>query len=68
MSWSLAIVALTLLAVAACSRRLSGTPVTPAMVFVVVVGVLVVPLVLDELNVGPTSSEVRGCPPEFARD
>ena len=40
MEWSLAIVALTLLGVAAVSRRLSGTPVTPVMVFVVV-GLLV---------------------------
>ena len=34
MEWALAIVALTLLAVAGGSRLLSGTPVTPAMVFV----------------------------------
>ena len=34
--WSLAILAATLLGVAAISRRLYGTPVTPAMVFVVV--------------------------------
>ena len=34
MTWVLAIVALVLLAVAAISRRLSGTPVTPAMLFV----------------------------------
>ena len=40
MEWSLAIVALTLLGVVAISRRLSGTPVTPAMV-VVAVGLLV---------------------------
>ena len=33
MEWSLAIVALTLLGVAAVSRRLSGTLVTPAMVW-----------------------------------
>jgi sodium/hydrogen antiporter len=54
----LAIVGLTLLLVAAVSRRLSGTPITPAMV-VVAVGVLVGPLVLDDLTVGPTSSTVR---------
>ena len=45
MEWSLAIVALTLLGVAAISRRLSGTPVTPAVVFVAV-GLLVGPEVL----------------------
>ena len=34
MEWSIAIVALTLLGVAAISRTLYGTPVTPAMVLV----------------------------------
>ena len=34
MKWELAIVAATVLAVAGVSRRLTGTPVTPAMVFV----------------------------------
>ncbi len=58
MNSGLAIVGLTLLLVAAVSRRLSGTPVTPAMV-VVAVGVLVGPLVLDDLRVPPTSSTVR---------
>jgi hypothetical protein len=32
--WSLAILALALLGVAAISRRLTGSPITPAMVFV----------------------------------
>ena len=32
MEWSLAIVALAVLGVAAISRRLSGTPVTPAII------------------------------------
>jgi hypothetical protein len=45
MEWSLAILAATLLGVAAISRRLYGTPVTPAMVFVAV-GVLIGPRVL----------------------
>ncbi len=58
MNSGLAIVGLTLLLVAAVSRRLSGTPVTPAMV-VAAVGVLVGPLVLDDLSVRPTSSTVR---------
>jgi hypothetical protein len=40
------------------SRRLSGTPITPAMV-AVAVGVLVGPLVLNDLTVGPMSSTVR---------
>ncbi len=34
MEWALALVALALLGVAAVSRRLSGTPITPAMLFV----------------------------------
>ncbi len=58
MEWSLAIVALTLLAVAAFSSRLSGTPVTPAMVFVAV-GVLAGPLVLDEIDLSVAGSTVR---------
>jgi NhaP-type Na+/H+ or K+/H+ antiporter len=56
--WSLAIVALALLGVAAVSRRLSGTPVTPAILFVAV-GVLVGPEVLDGIDLESTSSTVR---------
>ena len=58
MEWSLAIVALTVLGVAAISRRLSGTPVTPAMVFVAV-GLLVGPEVLDEIDLESSSGTVR---------
>ena len=58
MEWALAIIALTLLAVAALSRRLSGTPVTPAMVFVVV-GLLVGPQVLDGVDLESSSGTVR---------
>jgi sodium/hydrogen antiporter len=58
MEWSLAIVALALLGVAAVSRRLSGTPVTAAMLFVAV-GVLVGPEVLDGIDLESTSSTVR---------
>ncbi len=58
MNSGLAIVGLTLLLVATVSRRLSSTPVTPAMV-VTAVGVLVGPLLLDDLSVRPTSSTVR---------
>jgi NhaP-type Na+/H+ or K+/H+ antiporter len=57
-SWTLAIVALAVLAIAAVSRQLSGTPVTPAMVFVAI-GVLAGPLLFDEVDVGPKSSMVR---------
>ena len=58
MDWSLAIVALTLLGVAAISGRLSGTPVTPAILFGVV-GLLVGPKVLGEIDVDSSSSTVR---------
>jgi sodium/hydrogen antiporter len=58
MEWSLAIVALTLLGVAAISQRLSGTPVTPAMVFVAV-GLLVGPEVLGEIDLESSSGTVR---------
>jgi sodium/hydrogen antiporter len=56
--WQLAIVAVSVLGVAAVSRRLTGTPVTPAMVFVAI-GLLVGPLVADEIDVAPTSASVR---------
>ena len=58
MEWSLAIVALTLLGVAAISGRLSGTPVTATIVFVVV-GLLVGPEVLGEVDLDPSSGTVR---------
>jgi NhaP-type Na+/H+ or K+/H+ antiporter len=58
MEWSLAIVALTLLGVAAISRRFSGTPITPAIVFVAV-GLLVGPKVLGELDLESSSETVR---------
>ena len=55
MEWSLAIVSLTLLAVAGISRRLSGTPLTPTMVFVTV-GVLVGPSVLGEIDLASSGA------------
>ena len=58
MEWALAIVALALLGVAAISRRLSGTPVTPAMVFVAF-GLLVGPEVLDGIDLASSSATVR---------
>ena len=58
MDWSLAIVALTLLGVAAVSGRLSGTPVTPVMVFTGV-GLLVGPKVLGEVDLESSSGTVR---------
>ena len=58
MGWQLATVGLALLLVAAISRQLSATPVTPPMVMVAI-GVLAGPLVLDDITVGPTSGTVR---------
>jgi sodium/hydrogen antiporter len=56
--WALVCVALALLVVAAVSRRLSGTPVTPAMMFLVI-GVLVGPTVADGVDLAPASGTVR---------
>jgi sodium/hydrogen antiporter len=56
--WSLAIVALALIAVAAVSKRISGSPITPAILFVSI-GLLVGPEVLDEVDISTTSSTVR---------
>lgn len=58
MQWSGAIVALAVLGVAAVSRRLSGTPVTAAMVFVAV-GVLVGPEVAGDVDPSPSGETVR---------
>jgi sodium/hydrogen antiporter len=58
MKWSLAIVAAAVLAVAAVSRRLTGTPVTPAMAFVAI-GLLAGPLVADQIAISPSSHAVR---------
>jgi NhaP-type Na+/H+ or K+/H+ antiporter len=58
MEWSLAIVALALLGVAAVSRRLSGTAITPAMLFVAV-GLLAGPKVLDGIDLEGSSATVR---------
>ena len=58
MDWSLTTVALALIAVAAVSKRLSGSPITPAIVFVSI-GLLVGPKVLDEINIASTSSTER---------
>ena len=58
MDWSLTIVALALIAVAAVSKRLSGSPITPAILFVSI-GLLVGPKVLDEIDIASTSSTER---------
>jgi NhaP-type Na+/H+ or K+/H+ antiporter len=56
--WQLPIIAAALLAVAAVSRRLTDTAVTPAMAFVLI-GLLVGPLVVDQVTLAPTGATVR---------
>jgi NhaP-type Na+/H+ or K+/H+ antiporter len=58
MEWSLAIVALAIVAVASVSGRISGTVVTPAILFVAI-GLLVGPRVLDGLDLPSTGSTVK---------
>src|SRR3954453_22536511 len=58
MEWALALVAIALLGVAAVSGRLSGTPITPAMLFVAF-GLLVGPEVLDGIDVSSSGATVR---------
>ena len=58
MEWSLPSVALALIAVAAVSKRLSGSPITPAILFVSI-GILVGPEVLDAVDISSTGSTVR---------
>lgn len=58
MEWALALVALALLGVGAVSRRLSGTPITPAILFVGF-GVLVGPKGLDGIDLSSAESAVR---------
>ncbi|MGE5407278.1 MAG: cation:proton antiporter [Syntrophothermus sp.] len=58
MQWTIAIVAAALLLVAAISRRLSGTPVTPAMVLVAC-GLLVGPDLLGGIDLSRGSGAVR---------
>src|SRR5687768_7640797 len=58
MAWAVALVALALLGVAAVSRRLSGTPITPAILFVAF-GLVVGPEVLDGIDVSSSGATVR---------
>jgi NhaP-type Na+/H+ or K+/H+ antiporter len=58
MEWALALVALALVGVAAISRRLTGTPITPAMLFVAF-GLLVGPQALDGIDLERSSGAVR---------
>jgi sodium/hydrogen antiporter len=56
--WELALISAALLLVAGVSRRLTDTPFTPAMAFVLI-GLLVGPLIIDEVTLAPTSAAVR---------
>ena len=58
MEWALALVAVALLGVATISRRLAGTPITPAILFVAF-GLLVGPKTLDAVDLSSTGSTVR---------
>lgn len=58
MEWALAVAALALIAVGLVSRRLDGTSLTPAMIFVGV-GLLVGARALDLLDVAPTGDSVK---------
>jgi NhaP-type Na+/H+ or K+/H+ antiporter len=56
--WELASVAAAVLLVAGVSRRLTDTPFTSAMAFVLI-GLLLGPLVIGDVTVAPASSTVR---------
>src|SRR3954451_7313074 len=58
MEWALALVAIALVGVAAVSQRLSGTPITPAILFVAF-GLLFGPEALDGVDLATTGSTVR---------
>ena len=58
MEWALAVVALSLIAFGAISRRVDGTPLTAAIVFVGV-GLLVGAQVLDLVDTSPTGESVK---------
>lgn len=58
MKWELASIPGVLLLVAGVSRRLTDTPFTAAMAFVLI-GLLLGPLVIGDVTVGPASATVR---------
>jgi NhaP-type Na+/H+ or K+/H+ antiporter len=58
MGWWLALVALALIGVGAVSKRIEGTPLTPAMLFTGF-GLVAGPLVLDEIDLSGSGSTVR---------
>ena len=58
MEWSLAVIAVSLIGVGAVSRRIAGTSVTPAILFVGI-GLIVGTRALDLLEVSPTGGSVK---------
>ena len=58
MHWAVAVVALTLLAFAAISGRIAGTPITAAMIFTAV-GLLVGSEALGLIEVAPAGETVK---------
>ena len=58
MEWALAVIALALIAFGVISRRVAGTPVTPAIIFVGV-GLLVGTQALDLIHASPSGEAVR---------
>jgi NhaP-type Na+/H+ or K+/H+ antiporter len=58
MEWALAVTALALIGYGVFSRRLDGTPITPAMIFVGI-GLLVGAEALDLFNTSPTGEGVK---------
>jgi NhaP-type Na+/H+ or K+/H+ antiporter len=58
MQWALAIVALSLIGFGVISRRVDGTPITPAIIFVGI-GLVVGTQALDLLDTSPTGEAVK---------
>jgi NhaP-type Na+/H+ or K+/H+ antiporter len=58
MEWTLAVIAIVLIAFGVISRRIDGTPVTPAMIFVGV-GLLIGPQALALLDTSPTGEWLK---------
>jgi sodium/hydrogen antiporter len=58
MTWDLALISLAVLGVVAVSRRLSGTPVTPQMLFLAI-GAVVGSQVLGGVELSPTGGPIR---------
>src|SRR5580765_7852209 len=58
MDWALAVVAIALISFGVVSRRVEGTPITPAIIFVGI-GLIVGTKALDLIDVPPTGVSVK---------